>query len=74
VIRIAISPAAFDGIAATRTVAFEKFSNFEAKADAKGDVLIGLEPHVVNKLRYLRGPGESYSDVILRVATGERRS
>jgi hypothetical protein len=77
VIRIAISPAAFDAIAATPplgTVAFEKFSNFEAKADAKGDVLIWLEPHVVNKLRYLRGPGESYRDVILRVAAGERRS
>jgi hypothetical protein len=27
-----------------------------------------LEPHVVNKLRHLRGPGESYSDVILRLA------
>jgi hypothetical protein len=27
-----------------------------------------LEPHVVNKLRYLRGPGESYSDVILKLA------
>jgi hypothetical protein len=35
--------------------------------------LIRLEPSVVNKLRFLRGPGESYSDVILRVA-GERRS
>jgi hypothetical protein len=36
--------------------------------------LIWLEPHVVNKLRALRGPGESYSDVIQRVAAGERRS
>jgi hypothetical protein len=28
-----------------------------------------LEPHVVNKLRHLRGAGESYSDVILRMAS-----
>ena len=33
-----------------------------------------LEPHVVDTLRALRGPGESYSDVILRVAAGERCS
>jgi hypothetical protein len=38
-----------------------------------GERLIWLESSVVNKLRFLRGPGESYSDVILRVA-GERRS
>ena len=30
-----------------------------------------LAPEIVNKLRYLRGPGESYSDVILRLAVRE---
>jgi hypothetical protein len=31
---------------------------------------LAFEPQVVNKLRHLRGPGESYSDVIIRVAKG----
>jgi len=26
-----------------------------------------LAPHVLNRLRALRGPGESYSDVILKL-------
>ena len=30
----------------------------------------GSEPSVVNKLRFLRGPGESYSDVILEGRRG----
>jgi hypothetical protein len=30
-----------------------------------GDV---REPHVLNKLRLMHGPGESYTDVILRLA------
>ena len=34
--------------------------------------LVWLAPNVVNRLRAMRGPGESYSDVILRlVATGD---
>ena len=32
--------------------------------------LIWLTPEVVNRLRALRGPGESYSDVILRLVEG----
>ena len=32
------------------------------------DDAVASEPHVVNKLRAIRGPGESYSDVILRLA------
>jgi hypothetical protein len=27
-----------------------------------------LEPGVVNKLHYLRGPGERYTDIILKLA------
>jgi hypothetical protein len=44
---------------------------FENELDAKGNRLIWLEPNVINKLRVLRGSGESFSDVILRLAEGE---
>ena len=37
-------------------------------SDEKGNREIWLEPSVVNKLRAIRGPGESYSDVILQLA------
>ena len=36
-----------------------------------GDVYIWLDPRVLAKLKALRGPGESYSDVIVRVAKGD---
>jgi hypothetical protein len=39
------------------------------KAAMKKVPAFWLEPHIVDKLRYLRGPGESYSDVILRLAS-----
>jgi hypothetical protein len=45
---------------------------FEREPDLNGERLIWLEPHAVNKLRALRGPGESYSDVILRLAADDR--
>jgi hypothetical protein len=64
-IRIAISQAAFDAVSATLvlgTVAVEP------ERDEDGSVHIWLDPHVLAKLKALRGPGESYSDVILRVA------
>lgn len=64
-IRIAISQAAFEAIA--RTLPFGSVS-FENKIDEQGERLIWLEPSVVDRLRALRGPGESYSEVILRVA------
>jgi hypothetical protein len=37
----------------------------------EGSVHIWLDPRVLAKLKALCGPGESYSDVILRVAKGE---
>jgi hypothetical protein len=40
----------------------------EREADAKGERQIWLERKFVDRLRLLRGPGESYSDVILRLA------
>jgi len=66
--RIAITPAAFEAVVATLvlgTVAVEP------ERDEDGDIYIWLDPRVLTKLKALRGPGESYSDVILRVAKGE---
>jgi hypothetical protein len=40
---------------------------------AQGEKLIWLDPNVVNRLRAMRGPGESFSDVILRIAGPEGR-
>jgi hypothetical protein len=47
----------------------------EHEPDAKGERTIWLAPNVLDKLKALRGPGESYSDLILRLAkieTGKR--
>jgi hypothetical protein len=68
-IRIAISQAAFDTIA--RTMPFGSV-NFEAGVDDKGERYIWLPRAVVDRLRSLRGPGESFSDVILRLAAEPR--
>jgi hypothetical protein len=42
--------------------------NFENKTDKHGQRLIWLDRAVLDRLRSLRGPGESYSDVILRLS------
>jgi hypothetical protein len=42
--------------------------NYEAKTNAKGMRLSWLEERWINKLTALRGPGESYSEVIIRLA------
>jgi hypothetical protein len=67
-IRIAISQAAFDAIA--RTMPFGSV-NFEAGVDERCERYIWLPRAVVDRLRSLRGPGESFSDVILRLAKGD---
>jgi hypothetical protein len=67
VICISITVAAFEAIAAT--LPFGSIG-FEREPAEDGERQIWLEPHIL-KLRYLRGLGESYSDVILRLATGE---
>jgi hypothetical protein len=64
VIRIAITQAAFDSVA--RTMPFGSV-NFESGVDANGERFIWLPRAVVDRLRSLRGPGESYSDAILRL-------
>ena len=67
-VRIAISQAAFDTIA--RTMPFGSV-NFEAGVDDNGERYIWLPRAVVDRLAAMRGPGESYSDVILRLASRE---
>ncbi len=52
-----------------RTMPFSSV-NFEAGVDDKGERYIWLPRAVVDRLRSLRAPGESYSDVILRLAKG----
>jgi hypothetical protein len=64
-IRIAITQAAFDTIAATLPLGSVGYEN---EINERGERLIWLEPNVVNRLRAMRGPGESFSDVILRLA------
>lgn len=69
-IHIAITPEAFDAICATLPLGSVMY---EAESNAKGDRLVWIEAAVVDQLAALRGPGESYSDVILRLAEAERR-
>jgi hypothetical protein len=55
-IRIAITQAVYDAIAATMLLGSV---NYEAKTDAKGKRHMSLDPHVVNKLADQRGPRPS---------------
>ena len=64
-VRIAISQTAFDAIA--RTLPFGSVG-YENKVNEKGERLIWLDHGVVARLRAMRGQGESYSDVIIRLA------
>ena len=63
-VRIAITQAAFDAIAATLpfgSVGYENATN------EHGERLIWLAPDVINRLKAMRGPGESFSDVIIKL-------
>jgi hypothetical protein len=63
-IRIAISPEVYAAILKSMplgTVGVDKL-------DEQGRHLIWLDPRVVAKLRALRGPGEDFSAVIIRLA------
>lgn len=68
-IRIAITAEAYAAI--ERTMPLGNVA-VEPKANDRSEREIWLEPHILAKLRALPGPGESYSDVILRLAAGER--
>jgi hypothetical protein len=61
-IRIAISQAAFDAIGSTLPLGSMGYENAVNK---RGERLIWLDHAVVNRLRAMRGPGESFSDAIL---------
>jgi hypothetical protein len=65
VIRIAISVAAFQAIASTLPLGSV---GYEAGTDERGEPLIWLDRKVVDRLGQMPGPGESYGDVILRLA------
>jgi hypothetical protein len=66
-VRISITPAAFEAIAAT----LPWNVGFKNKRAPNGDWLIWLDHNAIAKLRALRGPGESYSDVIIRVTRAD---
>ena len=65
-IRNAITPAAYAAIAAT----LPSSRGVEQQRAPNGDYYIWLDPRYVDRLRAMREPGESYSDVILRLAEG----
>jgi hypothetical protein len=67
-IRIAITAEAFEAVAHILPGSV----GFEREPNDKGERLIWLETRVVAKLAALRGPGESYSDVILRLIKAGR--
>jgi hypothetical protein len=64
-IKIAISQAAFEAIASTLPLGNVGYEN---ESNERGEKLIWLAPDVVNRLKAMRGPGEGYSDAILRIA------
>jgi hypothetical protein len=67
-IRIAISAEAFEAIA--RTLPLGSIG-LEAEANERGEKLVWLEDAMADRLAVMRGPGESYSDAIIRIAGQE---
>jgi hypothetical protein len=57
---------AFEVIAATPPLGSVGYEN---EVNEKGERSVWLEPHVVNRLGAICGPGESYSDAILRLSS-----
>jgi hypothetical protein len=43
----------------------------DRRLDCKGGYLVTLPHNVLDRLKAARGPGESYSDMILRLATAQ---
>ena len=66
-IRIAISADAFEAIAQTLPLPLGSVS-YENASNEKGERHVWLDRKVVEHLRALRRPGESFSDVILLLA------
>ena len=70
-IKIAITTEAFEAIARTLPLGSV---GYEAEANERGERLIWLEAAVVNRLGAMRGPDESYSDVIMRLWAANERA
>jgi hypothetical protein len=70
-IRIAISEAAFEAIAATLLLGNVSHEN---ATNERGERYVWLDHAVVAHLRAMRGPGEDWSQVILRIAANQTRS
>jgi hypothetical protein len=66
-VTISITAEAFAAIEAT----LPKGMRGEARPDGKGGLFLALPDDVLNKLKALGLAGESYSDVILRIAKGD---
>jgi hypothetical protein len=64
-VRIGISVEAFEAIARTLPLGS---AGYENQINERGERLIWLDRGVVSRLRAMRGRGESYSDVIVRIA------
>jgi hypothetical protein len=46
---------------------------YENQTNERGERYVWLDHAVISRLRAMRGRGESYSDVILRIAAGGSR-
>jgi hypothetical protein len=68
-IKIAISQAAFDAIAATLPLGSVGYEN---EVNERGERKIWLDPAVVTRSRAMRGHGEYFRDLILRLASESR--
>jgi len=63
-VRIGITSAAFTALCDTLPVGSVAF---RAEADEQGQWLVWVETSVADRLAAMRGPGESLSDVIMRL-------
>jgi hypothetical protein len=70
--RIAVTNAAFNAI--RRTMPFSGSVAFEPEVGVGCERHLWLKPHMIAKLKHLRGPTESYSHVILRLAAESERA
>jgi hypothetical protein len=67
-IKIAISAEAFEAIARTLPLGSV---GYESEPNERGERLIWLEDAMADRLGAMRGPSESYSEVMLRIAGRE---
>jgi hypothetical protein len=63
-IRIAITAAAFEAIVRTLPLGS---TGYENETNERGERYVWLDHAVVARLKAMRGPGESFSEVILRI-------